>query len=197
MGRSGRRAPWRVAMPRGRAVWTPPRGRGGCGGAPGAVFTSDATGNRRRPTESRRTEASLGPGAPRPEFSLLNDTGYIHSSRVGPLPHKGHAEPLAERRGASRGRQQVRQKEPSSARTTTRTPPPSRRTGEPYFPRTALHRPGDGEQAMQNACSSQLNRSGSDSFGRCSSRTTRLAVRRRRCPHKRRASAPRPPRGRA
>ena len=25
-----------------------------------------------------------------------DDTGYIHSSRVGPRPHKGHAEPLAE-----------------------------------------------------------------------------------------------------
>ena len=45
---------------------------------------------------SREERASLGPGAPRPEFSLLNDTGYIHSSRVGPRPHKGHAEPLAE-----------------------------------------------------------------------------------------------------
>ena len=38
--------------------------------------------------------------------------------------------------------------------------------GDPYFPRTAPHRPGDGAQAMQKACSSQLNRSGSDSFGR-------------------------------
>ena len=47
--------------------------------------------NRTTDRSSLEERASLGP-----EFSLLNDTGYIHSSRVGPRPHKGHAEPLAE-----------------------------------------------------------------------------------------------------
>ena len=112
----------------------------------------------RRPTESRRTSESW-PGRASPGvFASERHRVYPLIARRSPPRQRPRRAPRRARAG--RGRQQVRQKAPSSATTTTRRPPPSRRraTRTSRGPRPPARRPRAGHAKRMFITRQQIGR---------------------------------------